>query len=514
VIAGGLEIFKFKEFLGFTGFDDKGCINACDVLASFFKKAVHINGVTKTKEELGGQKLEDAVTIVEGDAIVYGRTYQNDNYQHAVLVGHYTGSLSGINLGAYANSNDMGGNISLTGMMNGGSESPFDIATVFHFPTKEEAGCDERIFATGSTYLGNDVFVRVKYSAEGVNIEGFIWENPDPENEEQDMIIGEPEEVLIFQTGCAYLISGFCIDANKGCPSEDRVFSSVWTSTSPAHWAYWVRKAVEYANDNYEPDVERETELQNARWCITDRKGAYNEIIKNIGYELKNPSKNALITEDTISPATITDLCIRTISGAPFLFWRAAGDDGNSGRASYYDVRYASYSFGTETFDILPQLASASYIYPSESGNEDSCLIAPEGDGDIFYFAVKTIDEYGNYSDISNVVSYKTSGTGSYRGRIKAYCWPNPAKKENPKIKIECSLIEKIVLKFCTIAGTEILSAKITSPKELVNAEEGIYAYEYEWDVKKFASGIYLCVAKVYGEKSAAQKVIRIAVIK
>ncbi|MBA3064965.1 amidase domain-containing protein [bacterium] len=506
-IAGGLEIFKFKEFLGFTGFDDKGCINNCDVLAGFFKKAVHINGVTKTKEELGGQKLEDAVTITEGDVIIYGN--KGDQYQHAVLVGSGSGLNTG-NFGYYANSTDRGGEKSLNFPFG-----QFSKAAVFHSPTKEEAGCNEKIFATGSSYSGEDVFIRVKYSAEGINIEGFIWENPDPENDEQDMIIGEPEEVLIFQTGCAYLLSGYCIDADKSAPSEDRSFSNVWTSTSSSHWAYWVRKAVEYTNDNYERTAENQMKLQDAIWCVTDRKGAYNEIVKSIGYELKNPSKNVLIAEDKIPPSAITDLHIRTISGMPFLYWIAQGDDGNSGTASYYDVRYASYSFGAEAFNILPQLMMPYiYLYPAEPGNENYCIVAPEEDADIFYFAVKTIDEYGNYSEMSNVASYKTSGTDSYQGQIKAYCWPNPARRKNPKIKIECSLIDEIVLKFYTMTGGKISSAKITSPKEVVNAEKGIYAYEYEWDVKKFASGVYFCVVKIYGGKSIAKKIIKIAAIK
>ena len=43
LIGGGFNLSTFKEYMEFTGFDDKGCIYNCDVLADFLTKVVCIN---------------------------------------------------------------------------------------------------------------------------------------------------------------------------------------------------------------------------------------------------------------------------------------------------------------------------------------------------------------------------------------------------------------------------------------------------------------------------------------
>jgi len=362
-------------------------------------------------------------------------------------------------------------------------------------------------------YSGEDVFIRVIYSDEGnLNIEGFIVNNPIPE--EQDMVIGEPAEILLFQTGCAYLLSGHCCDKTKGMPSEGREYSQPWTSTSTLHWAYWVRKAVEYSNDNNCDDLE----IQDAIWCITDREGVYNEILKNIGYSLSYPSKNIEIGGDNIAPLPITDLKVDNSyiesMGYPALTWTASGDDGAVGTATYYDIRYASFPFTESDFENLAKLPYSEYVYPSEAGFIDLCLITlpfPE-DKKTYYFALKVTDEVGNWSCMSNIVMWSFEGGSFSEGKeIKAYSYPNPAKTCNPTIHIECLHADKIEIKIYTITGEEVYSTEILTP---VNIKGNIYVYEKQWKASNIASGIYFCIIKRCRENSVSKKIIKIAVLK
>ncbi len=110
---------------------------------------------------------------------------------------------------------------------------------------------------------------------------------------------------------------------------------------------------------------------------------------------------------DTIPPAPVNNLTIiQTGADNVKLRWTAPGDDGNSGRASYYDIRYALFQItegnfysATECFGEPP---------PSNAGAPDSFLITGLQPGTLYYFALKTADEDSNWSGISNVPSCTT----------------------------------------------------------------------------------------------------------
>jgi len=84
------------------------------------------------------------------------------------------------------------------------------------------------------------------------------------------------------------------------------------------------------------------------------------------------------------------------------LRWTAPGDDGQSGQASNYEIRYALGSLTDATFDSAFVLTPSSV--PRLSGNAESTTITELGFGD-WRFAVKSEDEAGNRSPLSNVVS-------------------------------------------------------------------------------------------------------------
>ncbi len=111
--------------------------------------------------------------------------------------------------------------------------------------------------------------------------------------------------------------------------------------------------------------------------------------------------------EDT-PPAVIADL----VTGSPTatsltLSWTAPGDDGNSGTASQYDVRYSTSIITAANFNTATQASGAPV--PSSAGSAESFVISGLSSEQTYYFAIKTADEVPNWSAISNVASGATS---------------------------------------------------------------------------------------------------------
>jgi fibronectin type 3 domain-containing protein len=110
---------------------------------------------------------------------------------------------------------------------------------------------------------------------------------------------------------------------------------------------------------------------------------------------------------DPTPPSAITDLQavspnIRSVQ----LTWTAPGNDGNVGKATGYDVRYstspiteANWASATQAEDELAQ---------KDSGLAMKYQANQLGTNTTYYFAVKTVDDAGNYSALSNVVSATT----------------------------------------------------------------------------------------------------------
>ncbi len=78
---------------------------------------------------------------------------------------------------------------------------------------------------------------------------------------------------------------------------------------------------------------------------------------------------------------------------AASLTWTAPGDDGNVGTATEYDLRISDVPITEGNWDSCVQIEGEPV--PSVAGTQESYE---------FYFAIKTVDEAGNWSLLSNVV--------------------------------------------------------------------------------------------------------------
>ena len=111
---------------------------------------------------------------------------------------------------------------------------------------------------------------------------------------------------------------------------------------------------------------------------------------------------------DSTAPAAVTDLHIVTVvGGVVTLAWTAPGDDGDTGTASEYDIRYTNSSVTEGNWEACTRASTEPE--PASPGTEQSAVINTSGDTDL-YFAMKTSDEASNWSSLSNVVTASMGG--------------------------------------------------------------------------------------------------------
>jgi hypothetical protein len=88
------------------------------------------------------------------------------------------------------------------------------------------------------------------------------------------------------------------------------------------------------------------------------------------------------------------------------LEWTAPGDDGYQGEATGYDLRYSFSPISEQNFD---QATRASGVpEPAPAGTRQSARIVGLESSRVYYFALKSVDDAGNWSLLSNV-TFKTA---------------------------------------------------------------------------------------------------------
>lgn len=117
----------------------------------------------------------------------------------------------------------------------------------------------------------------------------------------------------------------------------------------------------------------------------------------------------AIAQLDSIPPAAIGDLTVsKTEATRVTLSWTATGDDSLSGRASYYDIRYAQVPINESNFYEATRVGS--FLEPDPAGSPQSYIVTSLTFSTDYYFALKAVDEWGTTSSISNVATTTTLG--------------------------------------------------------------------------------------------------------
>jgi streptogramin lyase len=110
---------------------------------------------------------------------------------------------------------------------------------------------------------------------------------------------------------------------------------------------------------------------------------------------------------DTAPPAAVTTLA----AGSPTLAsvgltWTAPGDDGATGRASQYDIRYSTSPIGEADWDAATPCVGEPA--PKGAGEGEAFTADNLNPGTPYYFALKSADEVPNWSALSNVATATT----------------------------------------------------------------------------------------------------------
>ncbi|MEJ2719930.1 MAG: fibronectin type III domain-containing protein [bacterium] len=113
---------------------------------------------------------------------------------------------------------------------------------------------------------------------------------------------------------------------------------------------------------------------------------------------------------EKIPPADVEDLRARALDDSSFeLTWTAPGDDGTTGTAAAYDIRYSTGPIGDETGWYKASRADTSPT-PQPAGSTETFVLTGLQPGTSYFFALKTADESQNWSGISNTVPALCAG--------------------------------------------------------------------------------------------------------
>jgi len=127
---------------------------------------------------------------------------------------------------------------------------------------------------------------------------------------------------------------------------------------------------------------------------------------------LSNVPSTSTNASDTTAPAAVIDLSGSAISASSIdLTWTAPGDDGNSGTATSYDIRYSTSVITSGNWASATQVTGEPS--PSAAGSSESITISSLSSDTTYYFAIKTVDEVPNESNLSDNTVATTDGTGS-----------------------------------------------------------------------------------------------------
>ena len=89
------------------------------------------------------------------------------------------------------------------------------------------------------------------------------------------------------------------------------------------------------------------------------------------------------------------------------LIWTAPGDDSLTGQASAYDIRFSVDSTQLAS-DFEDAETPENFLVPGPAGTEETFTVEDLLSETTYYFAIKAVDDAGNFSTISNIAFYVT----------------------------------------------------------------------------------------------------------
>ena len=118
---------------------------------------------------------------------------------------------------------------------------------------------------------------------------------------------------------------------------------------------------------------------------------------------------DALFTlPDEIPPAAIADLRLSARTQTTIdLSWSAPGDDGNSGTATAYDMRYSTVRLNAGNWSAATPVSGEPA--PMVAGSLQHITVGNLLCNRTYYFGLESVDEAGNFSALSKITTAKTA---------------------------------------------------------------------------------------------------------
>jgi len=115
--------------------------------------------------------------------------------------------------------------------------------------------------------------------------------------------------------------------------------------------------------------------------------------------------------------------------GSATLHWTAPGDDGVTGRATAYDLRYLTVPLSEGDFYLATKVPGVPA--PQLPGSAETFTVTGLAQGQVYYFALKTVDKAQNWSPISNMCYFAVPVTSTGRQALARWLsppYPNPGR--------------------------------------------------------------------------------------
>ncbi len=114
---------------------------------------------------------------------------------------------------------------------------------------------------------------------------------------------------------------------------------------------------------------------------------------------------------DLTPPSATSTLAALVGRSTAAVSWTAPGDDAGVGTAAGYDLRLSTSPITVANFSSATPIATDS---PGPAGTRECASVRGLSPCTTYYFALKAVDEAGNWSDLSNVPHPRTRCTGSF----------------------------------------------------------------------------------------------------
>lgn len=137
------------------------------------------------------------------------------------------------------------------------------------------------------------------------------------------------------------------------------------------------------------------------------------------------PGQSTAAAVDVTAPDAVNDLSANAASvSSVALLWTAPGDDGSTGTATTYDIRRNTTDITAANWSTSTQLTNETA--PKVAGSLELLIDSGLSQGVVYYWAMKTRDEEGNESALSNIASGETMPDETAPSAVSALTGASP----------------------------------------------------------------------------------------